>query len=113
MQGRKCVEESATQSSGARQGQMPIAKGDQDLGDASKQEPEARAEVRAERVSRIELQGRRLEFLWQGDPFHIDAEAHPSEAEKARAEEALLAGRRLIEVEVLPGAIELWLPTLG
>ncbi len=58
------------------------------------------------------LRGKRLEFFWQGSPLHIDAEAHPNADERSGAERALETGGGLIEVELLPGALELWLPTL-
>ena len=53
------------------------------------------------------VRARKLEFKWQGQAMHIDADAHPTPEELRR-----LAGRegQSVTVELLPGALELWLP---
>lgn len=53
-------------------------------------------ELRSVQVDRV----KRFEFLWNGFPIHQDAEY-----EEARTDEPVWT-----EVEVLPGALELWLP---
>lgn len=50
------------------------------------------------------LRGKRLEIEWRGEPVHIDAEVRKSDrGEQAEAEQ--------LEVELLPGAVRLWLPS--
>ena len=52
------------------------------------------------------VQARELEVSWNGSPFHVDAELLPKPGE----ERPELSGTGSICVDVLPGAIELWLP---
>jgi diacylglycerol kinase (ATP) len=71
-------------------------------------------------LSSVEVsRARGIRFLWTGFSIHIDAELWPPEAEKDRGmrdERALqpfhvrVPEEQMIDVDVLPGAIELWLP---
>ena len=62
--------------------------------------------------------GRRLEIAWNGDPLHVDEELRPLRDE-ARDDLGPLGGMKptdvrgspgRIEVEVMAGALEMWLP---
>ncbi len=71
---------------------------------------EALPSVQAER-------GKRLDILWEGNyAMHVDAGVHPdgfnpAEHDLSRSEPSLLkASEALVSVEILPHAIELWLP---
>ena len=64
------------------------------------------------------LRGKKLELSWNGSPIHLDAELRPAPRTRpADAEPAKGARPRpqtpsegRIEIELLPGALELWLP---
>ena len=62
--------------------------------------------------------GKRLELTWNGSPIHLDAELRPSPNEqpshvapaKGARPNPQTPSEEKIVVEVLPGALELWLP---
>lgn len=54
------------------------------------------------------LRGKKLELLWQEQPLHLDAEVFPRQG-TALPDTA----NRDITVELLPGALELWLPQVA
>lgn len=61
---------------------------------------------RFEELPNVEvLRGKRLELGWRGEPVHIDAEVRTSTDGELEDPETL-------EVEVLPGAVRLWLPSI-
>ena len=64
------------------------------------------------------MRGKKLELSWNGSPIHLDAELRPgpqaqpadaTPAKGARPQPQTPSGER-IGVELLPGALELWLP---
>lgn len=56
-------------------------------------------------------QGRRLELQWFGFPMHIDGILHPNVRERPSARKRREGAEpQTIMVEVIPGALELWLP---
>lgn len=73
-----------------------------------------------EDLSSVDLcRAREIRFLWTGFSIHIDAELWPPEAQKDRGmgdDRAMqpyhlsLPEEHMIYVDVLPGAMELWLP---
>lgn len=63
-------------------------------------------------MERVEtLRGTKLELHWQGAPLHLDADVQPTARQRPAAARALQAGAALITLELLPGALELWLPS--
>jgi diacylglycerol kinase family enzyme len=63
--------------------------------------------------------GQEIKFLWTGFSVHIDAELWPPEASKDRGKQKSkdirpfqlsIPEEQMITVDVIPGAIELWLP---
>lgn len=57
--------------------------------------------------------GKKLTFEWTGFPIHVDAEVHPhrnGNGKLGKSVEELAAERPLVTLEVLPHALELWLP---
>jgi diacylglycerol kinase (ATP) len=60
----------------------------------------------------VELsQGRRMEFRWFGFPIHIDGILHPAIRRRPSARQRVAEPDAVtIVVEVIPGALELWLP---
>jgi diacylglycerol kinase (ATP) len=59
-------------------------------------------------------QGRRLELKWFGFPMHIDGILHPNVRERPSARKRREgADAQTITVEVIPSALQLWLPTLA
>jgi diacylglycerol kinase (ATP) len=62
--------------------------------------------------------GRKLEICWQGVPFHVDGEVRPlgeeSEGDQGDRKQFGISGQgkkdASICVEILPGALEFWLP---
>lgn len=57
--------------------------------------------------------GRKLEVEWTGFPIHVDADVHPRKETNGDLNgqlEAMAAERPILTIEVLPHALELWLP---
>ena len=57
--------------------------------------------------------GKKLEFEWTGFPVHVDAEIYPwknSQGEQSEQLEFDPEGDITVSIEVLPHALELWLP---
>jgi diacylglycerol kinase family enzyme len=65
--------------------------------------------------------GSRLEISWSGEPFHVDGEVRPAENQRSGGSALEDLSRTLFEraketkvwVEVLPQALEIWLPHNG
>jgi diacylglycerol kinase family enzyme len=66
--------------------------------------------------------GRQLKIAWKGFPFHVDAEVRPERAARspsvspargARTTHPSLGQSIVVEVNLIPGAIEFWLPSNG
>jgi hypothetical protein len=64
--------------------------------------------------------GRKLQIVWTGFPLHVDAEVRPPISDEPSNEQGEAKGARpdndvtesIVTVEVLPKAIEFWLPPL-
>jgi diacylglycerol kinase (ATP) len=65
---------------------------------------------RVDELEEVHLaRGKRIEILWQGQPFHVDGEVRPGEGWSENNAEAS-DEHAWISIDVLPHALELWLP---
>ena len=55
-------------------------------------------------------QGKKIEIIWTGAPFHVDDTLHPEPNSDTSTERVADTVEGCITVEVMAGALELWLP---